>query len=696
MSAHASVDLSRAMSQSSQSRRSSQALQNDLMLRHSISSGRYQNPDIFSDDYSLDQSGSGNPYARRDPSLSSVNSSLTACSSQPGHDTTNNRLGVRDSVENPFGDAARVSFDETILQQQQQHQRSSNPYKTNRDSLASSVNTTPSVTQRSQSSSSRTSIPPRALSPYRGATGPSHPYGMYPQVGVTRTPSVTTTSSVRVPERPVPESSAPQHPYGLYPQNVVVEEGIDNPFIPVGFPGHLQTYQQTTRTDDEIADIVGPDGHTEPLPPYSRFPDGIVPNSDESDNANIIIEEDHPNGYVGPPASGTSSRSLVDDTNSRTRAVPSDGAAGTNNNQPIINEKANRRGARRVCCGLPVWTIVLIAAVMVICAVIGGVIGGVLGANGASGGGSKKPKGAPQQGNNPTTAAVVTVTATPGLDATPVPATPTNLSSPPNGQFEIAPTAHNLSRFCISDQDFKTSWACLEDTSILFNVGGSGNHRTATFGNQSVPNFFTYGAQPPIFHSPTKNLKTMLDTNDVSFGPALFFYDIVDKLVIVHENAFVRDPSSSAKEAVSDTGASPESIANVGDKPWFCWWNSTILEFFMYIDEEISPDSQDNSSATASASGTSSSNPDSMPQYPRRIKMEEKRNYPNAKTPYCQQMQVLGGGSVAPLASNTFEIKEIEPAPSSTMVSNSDSTDSSARVATTNYGSQCFCESMSG
>jgi hypothetical protein len=42
--------------------------------------------------------------------------------------------------------------------------------------------------------------------------------------------------------------------------------------IPVGFPGLSAGYHRVLGPDGEEQDIIGPDGHTEQLPPYTRYP----------------------------------------------------------------------------------------------------------------------------------------------------------------------------------------------------------------------------------------------------------------------------------------------------------------------------------------------------------------------------------------------------------------------------------------
>jgi hypothetical protein len=111
---------------------------------------------------------------------------------------------------------------------------------------------------------------------YQGPAGPSHPYGMYTQnVRATRTGSVATTSTGRMTESSFPVTRGPAHPYGMYPQATVDETSVmPAAAIPVGFPGMAGQYQRRFGPDgEEIADIIGPDGHTEQLPPYTRYPD---------------------------------------------------------------------------------------------------------------------------------------------------------------------------------------------------------------------------------------------------------------------------------------------------------------------------------------------------------------------------------------------------------------------------------------
>lgn len=112
----------------------------------------------------------------------------------------------------------------------------------------------------------------RSESPF--GVGPSHPYGMYPQHTMARSSSVTTSSTQRQPHRSM-SLQRPAHPYGMYPQNVVEDESplpAVQAAIPVGFPGLNTAFHRQIGPDGEEQDIIGLDGHTEQLPPYSRYP----------------------------------------------------------------------------------------------------------------------------------------------------------------------------------------------------------------------------------------------------------------------------------------------------------------------------------------------------------------------------------------------------------------------------------------
>lgn len=150
----------------------------------------------------------------------------------------------------------------------------------------------PSLSRVSSTSSDAAYIP--ADGPYRGPSGPSHPYQMYSQdTRLARTMSVATTSTTPTtrPESEYNGPRGPSHPYSMYPQ-IPVEETPRPvvPAIPVGFVNAPDPYQRRIGPEgEELAGIIGPDGHTEELPPYTRYPDEFytrkIRDNDESQRA---------------------------------------------------------------------------------------------------------------------------------------------------------------------------------------------------------------------------------------------------------------------------------------------------------------------------------------------------------------------------------------------------------------------------
>jgi hypothetical protein len=187
----------------------------------------------------------------------------------------------------------------------------------------------------------------------------------------------------------------------------------------------------------------------------------------------------------------------------------------------------------------------------------------------------------------------------------------------------------------------------------------------------------------------------------MALGPALTFFTLFDKLVIVPQGTFSSNDAS--KRSVSERDVMAESFhrkqaVQAGDRPWFCWWNGTMMEFFLYTNQ-TSKHARQSSTTSSAATETPPQNGkrglaslDSLSDYPRRIKIEEKRNHPGSRAPYCQQMQVLDDGSIATASPETIEIKEVEPTPTTTLKGYGSATQT--YTAKAQYESVCYCASL--
>jgi hypothetical protein len=238
------------------------------------------------------------------------------------------------------------------------------------------------------SSASTDILAVRAESPYNGPAGPSHPYQMYPQnIQLARTASVA-TSTFQPSERQYTVPLGPTHPYDMYPQNTVsesetVHDQLPVASIPVGFPGRSDLYQRRLGPDgEEAGDIIGPLGHTEQLPPYTRFPDEVF-------SRKIAPMIPPGAGGIGLATRNPefASREDLNSAESRhfTRSFISDSddhqinVAALRSLEKLQEKKWKVIARRRVWGIVPIWVFVLVGIIfLVFTTVIGGVVGSIM------------------------------------------------------------------------------------------------------------------------------------------------------------------------------------------------------------------------------------------------------------------------------------------------------------------------------
>lgn len=243
------------------------------------------------------------------------------------------------------------------------------------------------------STSSFATMGARSSSP----SGPSHPYAMYPQgTGVGRTLSVTTSSTV---DRSQPfAAERPQHPYALYTQNAIVDDADDETpppsrqqAIPVGFPGLNAGYHRQIGPDGEEQDIIGPDGHTEQLPPYSRYPEegqikatmvapSPITTPVEAPPASNIARGDHPTGAAASPATSTAPASPV--VMAHLMQTPSSQESQQSEKSWRDKNWSEKKRTRVLCGRVPLWLVILLVGLLMIFAIIlGAAIGSMISKN---------------------------------------------------------------------------------------------------------------------------------------------------------------------------------------------------------------------------------------------------------------------------------------------------------------------------
>ncbi|KFY85923.1 hypothetical protein V500_08022 [Pseudogymnoascus sp. VKM F-4518 (FW-2643)] len=496
--------------------------------------------------------------------------------------------------------------------------------------------------------------------PYQGPTRPSHPYRMYPQMGrPARAASVATTSSFPVSEQSYSGPSGPTHPYGMYPQNTVPESEADEiapaANIPVGFPGLAgNQYQRRLGPDgEEAADIIGPDGHTEQLPPYTKYPDEVfarklMPTSAPGPSTSGVTASGA--GGIGlatrnpefssenltiSPIEPTSPRSTL---SVRSGEPVQRGGAGDAESEKPAEKKWKTMAKQKVCGFLPVWALALAVLLIVVIALLVGNILGVMATKRKESNDEKHsgPPTLPASGDYYTT---VTTT----VDATPLASLPTGLPTLPTGTFSLfLGTADESQALCLSNSAQVPAWSCdMPPASLQVTIADLGidapktsNHAFSLKLPDGAQKGFSYGTQPPVFRP--KNVMTLVsDADDPHLGPAWFFQVNYDKVVILPEEVITVPAATKRRRGEDDTtataspppatntdAASPTSpstatststptasapatnnnsggsssggwvpppgtyprhnVVLAGSTPWFCYWNGTLLEAFVY------------------------------------------------------------------------------------------------------------------
>lgn len=334
---------------------------------------RSDNPDVFDDEYEVETPTSADFHpgdgiltgASGGPDRSSRNLSIPRNNSLDAKATS---LPSRNSIRNSIR-KSRSAFEGAGAV----NDRSTTPVSGTNAQLGD-------LPQRSSSRASSTfATTERASSPQQQA-GPSFPYSLYQQTsaGMGRSPSLATTNAARTSiASSVPQ--IPAHPYGLYSQNGLDEGGevsSAQQSIPLGFPGRGDGFHRQVGPDGEEQDIVGPDGHTEQLPPYSRYPEegaakvAAVPTVSQPVSPRSVESSTPPQ-----LPSANASRALILD--------PGSSEASEEISEKSWKEKTwTERRRARVCGGrLPCWMLVfIVVSSIIIAGLVAGLVGGLLSA----------------------------------------------------------------------------------------------------------------------------------------------------------------------------------------------------------------------------------------------------------------------------------------------------------------------------
>ena len=288
------------------------------------------------------------------------------------------------------------------------------------------------------------------------------------------------------------------------------------------------------------------------------------------------------------------------------------------------------------------------------------------------------------------------------FDASPIPTPLPTLPPLPTGQFALPlGVAQESSPNCLTTSNQLLAWSCkMSLVPLLLTVNftitqlGRGERPIAAIEPFIKPDGgIQYGVQPPILRN--NPLQLVLDQDYRAYSPAWHFQRTYDKVVILGQNDFPAGASLRPRQEgpgngfkMGRDGDGPQKPGyrhrfqvQPGDSPWFCIWNQTFVEAYIYVSnnstaatftgppgpfptasggpfgtlptaETTNPDGSVPTPTSSSTIGqpipraphpTLAYRGDSdyprLSAYPRIVKIEERR-LPDSPKPYCQKMKL--------------------------------------------------------
>lgn len=276
------------------------------------------------------------------------------------------------------------------------------------------------------------------------------------------------------------------------------------------------------------------------------------------------------------------------------------------------------------------------------------------------------------QRSHPVITATSTVTATTYFDAVPMPSA-TALPPLPTGSFNIRLFEPSFSANDCLVESSQKAWACTIQGDLSLNISHDADNLTTISIKSSFPTgFWRYGPQPPE----VQNVLAVLPMQDIEHtdkGPAYYFQQSFDKLVILNGddlNDDLEKRSPMNKEGLANLGrrgSTSSAVIQPLSRTWFCHWNGTLLEAFIFSQESSQQSTPTpNPTATPSPMKFLRRDPAPFPSptniYPKTIKLEERRNPVNDVGPYCEPMIIHDSVTATrDLNRSTIQLNETEP-----------------------------------
>jgi len=116
-------------------------------------------------------------------------------------------------------------------------------------------------------------------------------------------------------------------------------------------------------------------------------------------------------------------------------------------------------------------------------------------------------------------------------------------------------------------------------------MGGMGMGANVLYMSDPDETGISYGTQAYQMNTSMSPLYWVQDLDESDPTPALYFRSTFDKLVVIPEHA-LDVASQKIKRQVPPSDWTQDSVAGPSAKPWFCFWNDTVLEGFLYVESK--------------------------------------------------------------------------------------------------------------
>ncbi|KAL8732890.1 MAG: hypothetical protein Q9166_002491 [cf. Caloplaca sp. 2 TL-2023] len=240
------------------------------------------------------------------------------------------------------------------------------------------------------------------------------------------------------------------------------------------------------------------------------------------------------------------------------------------------------------------------------------------------------------------------------------------------------------------------SWSCADEQDLKLDLSSPG--KISVSPRFPTPNNrICFGPQLPKLDAVP--LQLMGDKDGMEKGPAWWFQQSYTKVVVVRgvdfnaNGEYASEEDSKRRFDVRQVRKERrQSIAPATAKPWFCYWNNTILEGFIYVTQNFSGQYQSVSSdysassdpiadqgaaadygsapflpfsfftpsPTGSLEKRQSIDPSQLAAYSKDIKIEERRAPNTVPSPYCVHMQIMNDGTASPIPDDSGNPQTIQ------------------------------------